>query len=86
MGLLAWIVFGAIAGWIANALMGKRGGCFIDIIVGIIGAFVGGMVMKFLGGWPVMEFDLRSLAVAVLGAVLFIALLRALRRADEPAE
>lgn len=86
MGLLTWIIFGAIAGWIANALMGTRGGCFINIVVGIIGAFVGGMVMTFLGGRPVMQFDLRSLAVAVLGAVLFIALIRALRGTGTPAE
>ena len=86
MGLLTWIIFGAIAGWIANALMGTRGGCLINVIVGIIGAFVGGMIMTWLGGRPVMQFDLRSLVVAVLGAVAFLAIVRALRGTGRPAD
>ncbi len=79
MGLLTWIIFGAIAGWIANRLMGERGGCCINVIVGIIGAFVGGLVMNFLGGLPVIGFSVRSLVIAVIGAIIFLALLRALR-------
>ena len=79
MGILAWIIFGGIAGAVAAALMGERTGCLLTIIVGIIGAFVGGALMSFLGGIPITGFDLRSLVVAIIGAVVFLAILRALR-------
>jgi uncharacterized membrane protein YeaQ/YmgE (transglycosylase-associated protein family) len=84
MGILAWIVFGAIAGAIAAALMGERTGCVMNIIVGIIGAFVGGMLVSLLGGIPVTGFNLYSMIVAVLGAIVFLAILRALRGRRPP--
>lgn len=84
MGILAWIVFGAIAGAIAAALMGERTGCLMNVIVGIIGAFVGGMLMNLFGGLPVTGFNLHSMIVAVLGAIVFLAILRALRGPRPP--
>lgn len=80
MGILLWIVFGALAGWIASMLMGSSGGLLMDVVVGIIGAVVGGLIMTTLGEGGVNGFNLYSFAVAILGACTFIALLRAIRR------
>ena len=79
MGILLWIVFGALAGWIASMLMESQGGLLMDIIVGIVGAVVGGLVMSAVGEGGVNGFNLYSFGVAILGAVIFIALLRAIR-------
>ena len=81
MSILSWIVVGGLAGWIASRFMGvQRQGCFTNIIVGIIGAFLGGLLVSLLGGIGVTGFDLRSLVVAVVGAVLFIGLLNKLKK------
>ena len=79
MGILAWIIFGGLAGWAAHRLMGERGGCVTNVIVGIIGAFVGGLLMSFLGRIVIYDFDLRSFVVAVLGSIIFLAVLRGIR-------
>jgi uncharacterized membrane protein YeaQ/YmgE (transglycosylase-associated protein family) len=65
-----------LAGWLASVIMGtRRHGCITNIVIGIIGAFVGGLVMSFLfGGVDVIGFNLRSFLVAVLGAIIFLAL------------
>ena len=74
MGILLWIVFGAIAGWIASILMKTDSGqgTVSDIIMGIIGAVVGGFIMNLLGQSGVTGFNLYSLGVAVIGAVVVI--------------
>ena len=81
MGILLWIVFGALAGWIASLIMktDAQQGALGNIAVGIVGALIGGFLMSFLGNAGVTGFNLYSLLVAVLGAVVFIALLRAIR-------
>jgi uncharacterized membrane protein YeaQ/YmgE (transglycosylase-associated protein family) len=81
MGILSWIVLGLIAGIIAKMLLpGKDpGGCIVTTVIGIVGAVVGGMISTFLGFGGVQSFDLRSMAIAILGAVIFLALIRALR-------
>ncbi len=75
MGLLSWIVFGALAGWVASLLLGRghRMGCLANVIVGVVGAVVGGLLMNLLGSYGVTGFDLRSFGVAVLGAIVFLA-------------
>ena len=77
MGILAWIVLGGFAGWIASMIAGNnaRQGMIGNLVVGIIGASVGGFVYSFFGGVGVTGFNLHSLGVATLGAVvvLFIA-------------
>ncbi len=81
MGIILWIVFGALAGWIASIIMktdAQQGG-WANIAVGIVGAMIGGFLMSFFGQTGVTGFNLYSLLVAVLGAVVFIAILRALR-------
>ena len=81
MGILAWLVVGLIAGWLANMVMiGGRGNIVTDIIVGIIGAIVGGFLASQLFGVanPVNGINVGSIVVAFLGAVVAIAIVRAL--------
>lgn len=80
MSIILWIIFGAIAGWIASMLMGSGGGLVWDIVVGIVGAILGGAIMTFLGQGDVSGFNLYSLMVAVLGSVILIAIMRFVRR------
>ncbi len=82
MGLISWIVLGLIAGLIAKALMPGRdpGGCIITIIVGIVGALLGGFLSTALGfGGLSGEIDWRSLLIAVVGAFVLLAIWRMIR-------
>ncbi|MDL2252611.1 GlsB/YeaQ/YmgE family stress response membrane protein [Ruminococcaceae bacterium OttesenSCG-928-I18] len=74
MGLLSWIIVGALAGWLASKIMNtdKQMGCLTNIIVGIIGAFVGGLIVGLLGGTGVTGFNLWSIFVALLGSVILL--------------
>ncbi len=78
MGLLSWIVFGLIAGAVAKFLMPGRdpGGCIITIIVGIVGAVLGGFLATQLGFGGISGFDLRSFFIAVLGSIVLLLLWR----------
>ena len=69
MGILLWIVFGALVGWIASMIMrtDEEQGAIANIIIGIVGAFIGGAVSNMLGGPEVSGFNLTSLIVAILG-------------------
>lgn len=81
MGILLWIVFGALAGWIASMFMKSDSdqGLVMDIIMGVIGSVVGGFIMEFFGKSGVTGFNLYSMMVAVLGACIVIAIGRKLR-------
>ena len=81
VSIIVWIVFGALAGWIASIIMKTSGGLLTDIIVGIVGAFVGGYVFNFFGRSGVTGFNLYSLLVAVIGAIVLLFIVKALRRA-----
>lgn len=72
MNILLWIILGAAAGWIADIVMASSHGLLEDIILGIIGAFVGGYVLNFFGQSGVTGFNFYSLIVAVVGAVVLI--------------
>jgi len=73
MGIIAWIILGLIAGWIAGKIVSGSGeGFFVDIALGIVGALVGGFVFDALGGHGVTGFNLYSLIVAVVGAVIVL--------------
>lgn len=84
MNFLIWIVFGAIAGWLASVLMrtNTSQGVVMDIILGIVGAIVGGWVMNVFGQSGVTGFNLYSLVVAVIGAMILIAIGRAFSRSS----
>ena len=81
MGILVWIILGLVVGVIAKLLMpGKDpGGFIITIILGIAGAFVGGFIASKLGFGSVTGFDLRSLIIAVGGAVLLLIIYRVVK-------
>ena len=81
MHILGWIVFGAIAGWLASLIMGKNGsGCMVNIALGLVGAVAGGFLFQRLGGGFSYEEHgfLISLLVAVLGAVIVLAIWNAI--------
>lgn len=83
MGLLSWIVVGAIAGWLAGKVMKGRGfGLFGNIIVGVVGALVGGWLAGALFniGDALTGFNLQTLVVAFLGSVVVLFVLRLIRR------
>ncbi|POP47352.1 GlsB/YeaQ/YmgE family stress response membrane protein [Superficieibacter electus] len=83
MGIIAWIVFGLIAGIIAKLIMPGRdgGGFFLTCILGIVGAVVGGWLSTLFGiGGPVSGFNLGSFMVAVVGAIVVLAIFRMVRR------
>ncbi|EAA1197131.1 GlsB/YeaQ/YmgE family stress response membrane protein [Salmonella enterica subsp. enterica serovar Brandenburg] len=83
MGIIAWIIFGLIAGVIAKLLMpGRDGGGFIlTCILGIVGAVVGGWLATIFGiGGSISGFNLHSFLVAVVGAIVVLVIFRLLRR------
>jgi uncharacterized membrane protein YeaQ/YmgE (transglycosylase-associated protein family) len=81
MSFLAWIVLGLIAGFIGSKLVNKTGeGFFLDIVLGIVGAVIGGWLFSMLGASGVSGLNLYSLMVAVIGAVLFLILYHAIFR------
>ena len=80
MSILVYIIFGALVGWVASMIMGGANGLLIDIIVGMIGASLGGWIMDYFGKSGVTGFNIYSFLVALLGAVVLIAVVRALRR------
>jgi uncharacterized membrane protein YeaQ/YmgE (transglycosylase-associated protein family) len=81
MGIILWIIFGAIAGWIASVIMNSDAnqGTMKDIVMGILGAVVGGFLMGLIGQSGVNGFNLYSLGVAVVGACVAIYVGRLLR-------
>jgi uncharacterized membrane protein YeaQ/YmgE (transglycosylase-associated protein family) len=81
MSLLAWLLLGLIAGFIGSKLVNKTGeGLLLDIVLGIVGAIVGGYVFSAFGASGVTGFNLYSLFVAVIGAVLVLVVYHALFR------
>lgn len=84
MGILSWIVVGLIAGWLAGELMRGSGfGLLGDIIVGIVGALIGGFLASALFGLaaPMTGINITSILIAFVGAVILIAILRLIRGA-----
>ena len=81
MSIIAWIILGLIAGFIASKIVNKQGeGFFLDIILGIIGALVGGWLFEFFGKAGVTGLNLYSMLVAIVGAVVVLVVYHAVRR------
>ena len=82
MSFLVYIIFGGLVGWVASMLMGTDGqqGIILNIVVGIVGAVLGSWIFGLLGiGGAITGFNLGSFVVALIGAVVLIALLKAVR-------
>ncbi|RYY10834.1 MAG: GlsB/YeaQ/YmgE family stress response membrane protein [Alphaproteobacteria bacterium] len=79
MGIIAWLVLGLIAGFIASKIVNNSGqGVLFDILLGIVGAVVGGFLFSFFGAAPVTGFNIYSMVVAVVGSVVVLWLYHAL--------
>lgn len=85
MGIVAWVILGALAGWIASMITGKNKqmGAVANIIVGIIGAFLGGFVMNLLGGKGVTGFNVWSLVVSIAGSVILLWIVSLFQRSSK---
>jgi len=83
VGLLSWLIIGALAGWVASILTGRneRQGWIMNIVVGVVGALLGGFLIQLLTGVGFdLAFNIRSFLVAVLGAVVLLLLVGLVRR------
>jgi uncharacterized membrane protein YeaQ/YmgE (transglycosylase-associated protein family) len=82
MSILAWIILGLIAGFIASKIVNKAGeGMIMDILLGIVGAVVGGYIFRLFGASGVSGLNIYSLIVAVIGSIVFLVVYHAVRRA-----
>ncbi len=84
MGIIGWLIIGALAGWIASMITGnnRQMGAGKNIIVGVVGGFIGGLVMNLLGGRGVTGFNFWSLVVSVVGAVILLWIVNAVSRSS----
>lgn len=82
MGILSWILFGLIAGALAKWIMPGEdpGGCFLTMVIGIVGAVIGGWIATMFGMGGIDGFNIGSMLVAVLGAVLLLWVYRLVTR------
>lgn len=78
MSIVIWIILGLVAGWLASAILGRHGSVLSDILLGILGAIVGGFLSSAIFGWTVTGFNLSSVIISVVGAIVVIAIYRAL--------
>ena len=80
MNLIIWIIFGAFVGWVASSIMKSSGGLLWDILIGIVGSVLGGFIMNTLGEGGSGGVSVYGFLVSLLGACVFIAIARAVRR------
>ncbi len=84
MGVIIWIIFGGLVGWVASIIMGTDNsqGLILNVVVGVIGAVIGGWLMSFFGETgAITSFNLYSFLVALLGAIVLIGIVKAIRTA-----
>jgi uncharacterized membrane protein YeaQ/YmgE (transglycosylase-associated protein family) len=80
MSILAWIVLGLIAGFISSLIVNRHGeGILLDVVIGIVGALLGGFIMSAVGGEGITGFNVYSILVAIAGAVVLLVILHAIR-------
>ena len=80
LGIIGWIVIGIVAGWLAEQIMGRNHGLITNLVVGVVGALIGGFLASNVMGIPVEGFNLMTLLVAVVGAVILLFLLGLVKR------
>jgi len=80
LGIIAWIVFGGLAGWVAAVVTRSEQGAATDVVVGIIGAVIGGYLMQVFGASGITGFNFYSLLVAIGGAIVLLAIVNLFRR------
>lgn len=81
MSIIAWIILGLVAGFVASKIVNRQGeGIILDIVIGIVGAVIGGWLMTAFGGQGVTGFNLYSILVAIGGAVVLLVIAHAVRR------
>lgn len=82
MGILSWIIIGGLAGWIGSMITGNNEemGFVKNVVVGIIGAFIGGLVFNMIGGYGITGFNLWSLVVAIIGSVILLGIINLMTR------
>ncbi len=82
MGIISWIIIGALAGWIASMITGndRKMGAGLNILVGIIGGFIGGFIMNMFGDQGVTGLNIWSLLVATIGAVVLLLIVNFFRK------
>jgi len=79
MSLLGWIFFGLITGFVASRVVARQGqGCILNVVLGIVGACVGGLIFTSIGGLGITGFNLYSMFVAVIGAIVVLVIYHAL--------
>ena len=79
MSVLGWIVLGLISGFVASKVVNDRGeGCFLNIALGLVGAMVGGFIFSAIGGSSITGFNLYSMLVAIVGAIVALLLWHAI--------
>ena len=80
MSIIVWIIIGGLAGWVAGMIMKTDGGLVKNIVVGIVGALIGGFIMSFFGAAGFTGFNIWSFVVALIGSIVHIALLNLFTR------
>jgi uncharacterized membrane protein YeaQ/YmgE (transglycosylase-associated protein family) len=79
MTLVGWIVFGLITGFVASRVVNQQGqGCVLNVVLGIIGAFIGGFIFTRIGGQGITGFNVYSMFVAIVGAIVVLLIYHAI--------
>lgn len=81
MGIILWIIFGGLVGWVASVIMNTNSqqGIILNVVVGVVGAMLGGWIMSSIGGVSVSGFNFYSFLVALAGAVALLAIIKIFR-------
>lgn len=84
MDILAWIIVGGLAGWVASIIMkkDKSMGVGANILVGIVGAFIGGFITSYIIGWDFTGFNIQSFIVALIGSIVLLAIINLIKRGE----
>jgi uncharacterized membrane protein YeaQ/YmgE (transglycosylase-associated protein family) len=76
MGIIAWLIVGLLAGWLAGMLTGRTRGLLGNLLLGVLGGLLGGFIGSAIFGWDMTGFNIGSIVLATLGAILLVMLLR----------